>query len=414
MEKRQKMNEIWARMKEIHAAAEKESRSLTAEEQANWDKAETDLADLEKAVQREERIAEGNKKMAATINGGTGVRPNLPEHPEGRKEEGSEDKQKEQRAAFEKYLRYGREGLNEKEYRNLQKDVNVSGGYLIPPVQFVMDMIKDVDNETPFRQMVTTKQLTGAHELSFPVRTSRMSSFGWGQPEVEDPTKPADDTGLQYGLRNFKMNKGVGRIKVANTLLRVAGNGPEAEVRAEFAYLFATNMEQSYMTGTGFNQPLGIFVASSLGLNTDRDVSSGSATDITFDGLINAQGALKPQYDKNATWLFHRDAVTKIRKQKAATTGEYLWQPPAAGRPPTILGKEYTVSEYVPNTITSAKYVGMYADWKRLYYIIDSLEMEIVRLDERYADQDLTGFIGRFWTDGAPVQSQAAVRLKTD
>src|SRR5512146_167297 len=47
---------IWERMKQLVDGAEAENRDLTAEEQTNWDKANQDIAELDKRVERQEKL----------------------------------------------------------------------------------------------------------------------------------------------------------------------------------------------------------------------------------------------------------------------------------------------------------------------------------------------------------------------
>jgi HK97 family phage major capsid protein len=60
-----------------------------------------------------------------------------------------------------------------------------------------------------------------------------------------------------------------------------------------------------------------VFTPSASGISTGRDVSTGNtSTAIGFDGLIEAKFSIKSQYWRNATWLFHRDAIKGISKLK--------------------------------------------------------------------------------------------------
>ena len=46
------------------------------------------------------------------------------------------------------------------------------------------------------------------------------------------------------------------------------------------------------------------------------------------------------------------------------------------------------------------------------YHIVDSMDLEVQRLDELYAATNQTGFIGRMETDGMPVLAEAFARMK--
>jgi len=186
----------------------------------------------------------------------------------------------------------------------------------------------------------------------------------------------------------------------------------ETIVRDRLAYKFGVTEEKSFLLGTGASQPLGIFTASANGIPTTRDVSSGNTTtSIGFDGLISAKFSLKSQYLAKARWLFHRDAVAQISKLKD-TANQYLWQPSQKeGTPDMIHGVPVFMSEYVPNTFTTALYVGMITDFSN-YWIADAIDMQVQRLLELYAETNQVGFIGRKETDGMPVLGEAFARVK--
>jgi HK97 family phage major capsid protein len=158
---------------------------------------------------------------------------------------------------------------------------------------------------------------------------------------------------------------------------------------------------------------MGVFTAaqSGFGISTGRDVSTGNTTTaITADGLIEALYSLKAQYRKNAQWIFHRDAVKKIRKLKDGD-GQYLWQVGfAQNKPDSILGLPYNESEYCPNTFTAGLYVGIVGDFS-FYWIAEALQMQIQRLVELYATSNQTGYIGRVELDAMPVDENAFARV---
>ncbi len=208
-----------------------------------------------------------------------------------------------------------------------------------------------------------------------------------------------------------------GQIEISRDLLRRSMGTAESEVRYELARNAAEKMEDGYLTGTGAQQPLGVFTASSDGISTSRDVQTGSSTSITADGLIDAKYALKSQYRNGSMgavrWFFHRDAIKIISKLKDSQN-QYLWQPGLqAGQPDMLLAFPVDESERAPNTFTTGLYVGLLANWN-YYEIADSLDMEIQVLVELLARTNQIAYIGRLKTDGMPTVEEAFVRLKTN
>ncbi len=109
--------------------------------------------------------------------------------------------------------------------------------------------------------------------------------------------------------------------------------------------------------------------------------------------------------------LSARDVLAVIAKLKDGE-GQYLWRESVrAGEPDRLLNLPVMMSEYAPNTLTTAQYVGALGDFSH-YWIADALDMQIQRLVELYAETNQTGFIGRKETDGMPVLAEAFVRVK--
>lgn len=317
------------------------------------------------------------------------------------------DGKEELRSAFNRYLLEGAHALTQQEYRSLIAGEDVQGGYLIAPQQFVKKLIQELDAEVAIRKMATTYEVKNAESLGVPTLDSDFDDSDW---TTELQTGSEDDLG--FGKRELRPYPTAKRVKVSNKLLRTAALAPEALVRQRLSYKFGVTEEKAFLTGDGHGKPLGVFTASDDGIPTSRDVSTdNTTTSPTADGLIEAFHGLKPQYRKNAVWLFHDDVIKKIRKLKDADD-HYLWQQGlSVGQPPTILGKPYITSEWAPNTFTTGQYVGILADW-RFYWIATALNAQVQRLVELYAETNQTGYIGRMEVDGMPVLASAFVRVQ--
>ena len=293
-------------------------------------------------------------------------------------------------------------------YAALQQDNPTQAGYLIAPEEFRNELIQEVASATFMRQKARVlPPIKNAQSLGFPTRTAGMAAWAWGT-ELSEPT---DDTTLAYGKREFKPNPGASGIKVSKTLLRNMAK-VDAFVRGEIAREVAKNLETAYMTGSGAGQPLGLFIASADGIPTTRDVSTGNtATEVKFDGLIEAQEKVAPEYQVGCEWIFHSDAVKQLRKLKDSN-GQYVWQQSVqAGQPDLLLGRPVNRSAYAPNTFTTGLYVGLYGNLQH-YWIVDALALEIQVLMELYARSNQAYYLSRIETDGAPVLSAAFARIK--
>jgi HK97 family phage major capsid protein len=109
-----------------------------------------------------------------------------------RQEEQSErsketDTEKEIRTAFNRYITEG-SGQAMAEYRALAQDNPTQAGYLVPPEQYVSELIKELADATFMRQKARVlPPLKGAQSLGYPTRTAGMSSFGQELPKFLFP-----------------------------------------------------------------------------------------------------------------------------------------------------------------------------------------------------------------------------------
>ena len=308
--------------------------------------------------------------------------------------------------ATPEYARDFRHWLQTGEHRALAVDPDTSGGYLLPPIQWIDSLIKAVDNLVFVRPMATVYTVGAADSLGAPALTADPADPTW----TSELGVGSEDSTMAFGARELTPHPLAKYLKISRKLLRKVPS-TESLVQQRLAYKFAVTLENVYLNGTGVGQPLGVFTASAQGINTDRDVSTGNTTTtIQFDGLIEAKYTLKGQYWPRARWLFHRTALKQIAKLQD-DDGQYIWRESVrVGEPDMLLGLPYLMSEYAPSTFTTGLYVGVLADWSN-YWIADSLSLEMQRLIELYAATNQVGYIARFETDGMPVLSEAFVRV---
>lgn len=296
------------------------------------------------------------------------------------------------------------------ETRVLQSELDVDGGYLIAPEIFNLEVLRDLDNETFVRKYARKFTLPAGRKMTTPKRTAKANTFAWGG----ELTTPTADTAMKFGRKTLDPKYMAGLVLVSRDLLESAAVSVDAIVREEIAINAGELEEQAFMTGSGANQPLGVFTATADGISTARDVSTGNTTtSITFDGLIEALHALKLKYRANPAlaWMFSGAAIKQIRKLKDGN-GQYLWsQSLVAGQPDRILNYPYIESEWVPSTFTTGQYVGIIGDWSK-YWICDSEQMQMQVLLEQYALDNENGYLVRRKVDAAPAVGEAFARVK--
>lgn len=400
---REKRGQAVTNMRALTELAEKEKRDLTSDELAKHGDIYKSVDELRQQIEAEERTIEASRQAAADEI----ETRELNKKPADDKKLDTPEKRA--MAGFRHYLATGQVGgEGAEEFRALQAGNSAEGGYLVAPNEFVAELIKNVDNATFIRGRARKFTVTKAASLGVPTLDTDLNDADW---TVELGTG-SEDTAMRFGKRELSPTPVAKLIKVSKKLIRISALPIEQIIMQRMAYKFGITQEQAFLTGSGAGQPLGVFTASTDGISTARDVSTGNtSTAITFDGLIEAKFSVKSQYWPTADWLFHRDAVKNITKLKDGE-GQYLWRMSVRdGEPDTLLGRPLMVSEYAPNTFTTGLYVGLFGDFSN-YWIVDALDMQVQRLVELYAATNQDGFIGRMESDGMPVLAEAFSRVK--
>lgn len=411
-EMREKRRKLLDTARGITDKADEEKRSITPEERANWEKAYSEAEELRTQITDAERRNDVERELAEA---------KLSEQQEERRRK--EDEAENATTTESKYLRkwetdeyrslwgrsivHGRDNLPLVEQRQLSAGTGTEGGYLYAPETFVQELIQNVTDATIVRQLARVfPPLMGSDSLGAPVLTNRMADAAW----TSELGTPSTDSTLSFGKREIRPNPLTKEILVSKTLLRKTSMA-EQVVREELARVTSEAQENGFMTGNGAQQPLGVFTSSSNGISTDRDVSTGNTdSSPTFDGLKAAKYELKQAYWGKAVWVLHRDVMELIAKLKDGN-GRYLLQDSVVqGEPDRMLNFPVYLSEFAPNTCTTGKYVGIIGDFSQ-YWIVDSIDMEVLQLRELYARNNKDCFLARMACDGAPVREEAFARV---
>lgn len=316
------------------------------------------------------------------------------------------------RGAFIKALFTGGERqMTPGELRAYQADLLDQGGYLNMPQTMYGQIIKNIDNDLIIRQLAEVVPNVGPEGLGAVTMDTDLEDASWGT-EIGETT---EGTALRLGKRELKPVEDEILVKASEKLL---GNpGAEGLIMQRVAYKAGVKMEKAFMTGSGINQPLGVFTAHADGISTSRDVTGGTSGTIKGDDLINMVHELKAPYRRSAAWVLHRSILKIVRKLKD-DNNQYIWTPDGGigqaavyGHPATILGMPYFESEYAPTSTAADAYGIVLGDFKK-YMIADGAFARVKRLNELYARTKQIGFQLVATVDGQPVLEEAFARFK--
>ena len=414
---RQERRKFLVDARSILDAADKEKRQLTDEDRsqhdklmAEWHAKGTEIDDLERRndlerLEQEEHNRQKDEEERRKLADADKEKTTLAPEPGSEAEEVRSTPLYHQ--GFVKRL-LGRGRLTDEEQRAQVAGKGEKGGYLYASEQFLTELLKDVDDATVVRQLSRTFQVRTSDSLGVPTLTDKAADAEWTS-ELGIPTR----TTIKFGKRALTPHPLAKEIPVSKVLIKKAPDIVTI-VRQELARVVAEAEENAFMTGNGAQQPLGIFTVSDDGIPAARDVSTDNTTSLVkVDNLKRAKFTLKSAYWGGAQWVMHRDIMGQIARLKDGN-GRYLLQDSIIAGDPTqvLLGFPVTLSEFAPNTATTGLYAYALADFSSGYWIVDGLDVEVLRLEELYARENQDLFIIRAMVDGAPVRAEAFVRGK--
>jgi len=312
--------------------------------------------------------------------------------------------------------------LNEVERKSLTIGNDGRGGYLAPE-QLMNEIIQLVRDRNWTRAMSRVYTVRGAATIGIPVISTNMSD---PVPTSEVATTQTNDTALRFGIRNLtprlrEVSMPIGRLMEVSSAIDVY-----QIVFEQMAYVKARKEEKEFLTGNGADEAMGVFTVSANGVSSNRNSLLATSTTLTGDDIVNVVALLREQFrTPNLRWVFHRNLEGRLRKLKD-TNNNYIFSPIgagvynaqflAAGMPGVLLGIPYYISEYVTDpgisgNLTSSINLAMLGDWSQGYAIADSIDGEIVDLDQKFYPSKGIGLVAAY--DGQPINEDAYVRLRT-
>jgi HK97 family phage major capsid protein len=283
----------------------------------------------------------------------------------------------------------------------LVKGDDASAGYLLAPPEMQKEIIKNIIEMTPIRSLATVRSI-GVGSLKMPRKTGNGSASRVG--EVAPRTNTGDPA---YGMLEFLAPEMFARIEVSQQMLEDSDYDLLAELREDAAEQFSVREGVESVSGTGgSNQMEGILTNADIGFTV-----SGAASTLTADGLLTLYHDLKTAYARNAMWGLNRNTLGQVRKLKD-TTNQYLWAPGIAnGVPNTILGGSYAEMADMPN-VAANSFPIVFADFKKLYVIVDRVNVSLQADYTTGADNGVVVFRARRRVGGGVRQAEAGRKLK--
>jgi HK97 family phage major capsid protein len=274
------------------------------------------------------------------------------------------------------------------------ESVDSLGGVVVP-VDFQTRVIERLQGMVIMRGRASVES-TSRDKIEFPVAKDGNSQFTSAVRVTwvdETPTAGASDTNLTFGLESIPVHTVMAETPLSRNLIEDAAFDLAGYLSRKFAEASAVDEDNRFLTGDGNGKPQGILPnnLNSLGL---KEVNSGAAADLTWDGLINLSFGPDSQYRGNAIWMAAKNTYASIATQKNGL-GDYLWRRDnTQGQPQQLMGYNTAEQEALP-AVGAGKFPIIFGD-PTGYTIVDRVGATIERyLDSATARQNMVYYVMR-------------------
>ena len=381
-ELRTKRASLWEETKKFLADHTDKDGKMTAADAEAYEKMEADIAEMGKTIDRLEKQAEMDKKLAMPTSKPLVGAPGKPE----KKGTASDEYRK---AMFTAIRTKFRDVSNV-----LQEGIDEAGGYLVPD-EYDRRLIDVLDEENVLRGLATTIRTSGERKIN--IAATKPAAL-W--VEEGGALTFGDATFDQKLLDAHKLHVA---IKITEELLADNAFQLEDYIIAQFGKAIANAEEDAFLNGDGEGKPTGLFADAQVGVTI-------GTVEIEADDVIDLIYKLKRPYRKKASFITNDSTLAVLRKLKDEN-GNYLWQPSLQnGEPDRILGYAIRTSQFAPK-LAAGKAALAFGDFS-YYNIGDRGQRTLQVLKELFAGNGMVGYVMKERVDGLLVLPEAVQVLK--
>ena len=373
--------------------AQKEGRSLNAEEKSKFDKMEADAQAIMSQIDVLERTAEMKKELAANAE----ARQASPKAT--------------RKGAFEKYLRNGMGALNSEE-RSMMAELrgtstqiagtDTLGGFLVP-----QDFSNELDMATLFtgevERLAKKLNTAGGALLDYPTINDTATDANLTSEAAAVTVQDMTFANAQLSAYNY-----ASQVRVSMQLLQDNAFDLNAFLAEAMGERIARASNAAFTTGTGSSQPQGIITGASLGK------TAASATAIAADDILDLIHSIDPSYRNKPTFglMAHDNVIAAIRALGLGSANDFPIFIPSmeAGQPDKLFGFNIYYNNDMASAITTGQKTLLAADFSK-FVVRSAGGVQMVRLNERYMDELEVGFVSYARKDAKVLDTRAVKYL---
>src|SRR5262245_30021018 len=287
----------------------------------------------------------------------------------------------EHKTAFDAYVRTGESAnLRSLEVKALSGASNPDGGFVVPP-EIEAKISRRLITISPIRSIASVQTISSnVYKKPF---MAAGPAVGWvGEMDARAQTASPTLDELSFPAMELYAMPAATAILLEDSAVNI-----DEWLAQEVEQVFAAQEGAAFILGDGNNKPKGFlsynFVANgSWSWGNVGYVATGASgafpasnpTDVLVDLIYSA----KAGYRQNSVFVLNRKTQSAIRKFKD-TTGNYLWQPPAAvGARATLMTFPVIEAEDMPD-IASGSFAIAFGDFYRGYLVVDRAGVTVLR-----------------------------------
>ena len=379
---------LFNQLNDVYNVAKQESRNLSSDELQKADKLIEAMNEKDRQIRNMEAFAARKSEFENT--------PAIAEVKTSKQSRSD---------VFNKDLRYGMQELNREERyllrgTNPQTTSDSAGGYTIP--------------EGWTSELDWAKQFIGEVES-----VARVFSTATGNtlpiPKVNDTAVDAElqtegsattVADMTFGNTDLSAYTYSTLVKVSKQLLQDEEVNLIGYLTELLGQRIARKTNAALTTGDGSSKPNGIITAATVGK------TAASATAITHEELIDLYYSVDPAYRMGTSCYYMMNDAVHAAVRKLGLTAAENFNPITFANDGTmfILGKEVKINQDMASAITTGNKTILFGDFSG-YAVRVAGGINVLRMDERYADELNVGFIAYKRVDGDLISAGAPLKV---
>lgn len=330
----------------------------------------------------------------------------------------------EYRKDFARFIRKGNRVLDVA-HKTLQVGLDDQGG-VFAPAELLMRVVGRLPAPTSLRgrcQQFTT----GRDALIMPRKqystddkyTTAFRATWTGEQASSDTVHAVDDTNL-LGTVTIPVHQAMLSAPLTEVMQEDAGFNIMTWLESELNQIIDLLYEDMILNGSSVGQPTGILLgaAYTAAAGKPETVLSGAAGALAYDGFVDLQTALPPQYEGGSCFVMNKVSGLRgtMKLKDSSNRPIFAMGTSSDGlmvrRERTILGEDLVLSSFMPN-VSATTFPVLYGNL-RGYYLVNRLGFSIKVLDQIQALRGNIVLRGRLRFGGQPVEHWQLKLMKSN